>query len=416
MNILLIDPQQSGISGDMLLAGLTDVFQAHDKINSFLEKIITIVDGVEAKYAVETMTKNNISGSILKFSIGKDIKKSNVKELLILVDSLLDKVLLSEKAQNFVKDVFDLILTSESSIHGYSSKETDKMHFHELNSIDSIIDVIGVAFLIDHFYNWDRAIIGLPVSNGTGTISFSHGEFSLPAPAVSKILAISNYPNFHINVPFELTTVTGIALLSKLVTEQKLTQILHRKIKTGIGHGQQNIGKRANIINIQLIEALNAEKELSISGVDEIVVLESHVDDLSGEILGQIIQEFQTDSNVLDISIYNLIMKKNRPGHCIRILCSQENKHKLTEKLIRNTGTLGVRISPVQRHIAIREIQTKKILLDNKEYEIRVKIAKFSGNIINIKPEFDDLKELSRKLKIPMKELSDLIVSQIKRS
>ena len=321
MNILLIDPQQSGISGDMLLAGLTDVFHAHDQINNFFDKIISFVHNVEAKYTLEKITKKNISGSILKFNIMNDIKKSNVKELLILIDEILDKLSLSEEAQKFVKDVFDLIVTSEASIHGYTITETDKMHFHELNSIDSIIDIVGVAFLIDHFYKWDKPIIGLPVSNGTGAISFSHGEFSLPAPAVTKILEISNYPNFHINVPYELTTVTGIALLSKLVTEQKLIQTLHRKSKTGIGHGQQDIGKRANIINIQLLEIINVDKDKSNVSTDEIVVLESHVDDLSGEILGQIIEEFQTDSNVLDISIYNLIMKKNRPGHCIRIIC-----------------------------------------------------------------------------------------------
>ena len=96
----------SGISGDMLLAGLTDVFQAHDQINSFFDKMMTSIDGIEANYTLEKITKNNISGSILKFSIGKDIKKSNVKELLILVDTLLDKLSLSEKAQNFVKKVY----------------------------------------------------------------------------------------------------------------------------------------------------------------------------------------------------------------------------------------------------------------------------------------------------------------------
>ena len=416
MNLLLIDPQQSGISGDMLLAGLTDVFQVHEQINEFFDKIISNIANIEAQYIIKKITKKNISGSILKFNITRDIKKSSVKELLILIDNLLGKLPLSERALKFISDVFELIITSEAGIHGYDISDTDEMHFHELHSIDSIIDVVGVAFLIDNFYNWDYPIIGLPVSNGTGTITFSHGEFSLPAPAVSKILETSKYPNFHLSMPFELTTVTGIALLSKLVTEQNLILPLHRKIKAGIGLGQRDIGKRANILNIQLIEILKINENNSSDSIDEIVVLETHIDDLTGEILGQIIEEFQNDSKVLDISIYNLIMKKNRPGHCIRILCSQEDKHFVIEKLIRSTGTLGVRIFPVQRHIAIRDIQIKKVLLYDKEWEIKIKIAKFGEKIVSMKPEFEDLKMLSNKLNKPIKEINDLVIAQIMRS
>jgi uncharacterized protein (TIGR00299 family) protein len=289
------------------------------------------------------------------------------------------------------------------------------MHFHELNSIDSIVDVITVAYLIDNCYSWDKPIFGLPVSNGTGKLTFSHGEFSLPAPAVAKILQITSYPNFHIKVPFELTTVTGIALLSKLVTETLLFYPLHKKSSLGIGHGQRDLGKRANFLRLELIDILeNKESDKGMVN-EEIAVLETHLDDLSGEILGDIIEQFQNDPEVLDISMYSLIMKKNRPGHCVRILCKPKNKHYLSEKLIRFTGTLGVRIYPVQRHIAIRETKTEKLNVLGKDYLIRVKIAKIGDKIINVKPEFDDLKSISEKSGKSVKEIKEIIDSSISR-
>jgi uncharacterized protein (DUF111 family) len=364
MTFLVIDPQQSGISGDMLVAALTDLFQAHTKVNQFFKDLISSVSKSHASYITEKETRKNLNGTILKS--------------------------LSHQGKQFVNEVFDTIIQSEAWVHGFDNSDTDKMHFHELHSIDSIVDVITVAYIIDNYYSWDKPIFGLPVSNGTGKLTFSHGEFSLPAPAVAKILQITSYPNFHVEVPFELTTVTGIAVLSKLVTETLLLYPLHKKLSIGIGHGQRNLGKRANFLRLELINILvNKESDKSMVN-EEIVVLETHLDDLSGEILGDIIEQFQNDPEVLDISMYSLIMKKNR-------------------------GTLGVRIYPVQRHIAIRETKTEKLDVLGEEYLIRVKIAKIGDKIINVKPEFDDLKSISEKSGKSVKEIKEIIDSSINR-
>ncbi|MHA1983754.1 MAG: nickel pincer cofactor biosynthesis protein LarC [Candidatus Hodarchaeales archaeon] len=415
MTFLVIDPQQSGISGDMLVAALTDLFQAHTKVNQFFKDLISSVSKSHASYITEKETRKNLNGTILKFDIGEDIEKGSVKNFLLVIESILKVIALSHQGKQFVNEVFDTIIQSEAWVHGFDNSDTDKMHFHELHSIDSIVDVITVAYIIDNYYSWDKPIFGLPVSNGTGKLTFSHGEFSLPAPAVAKILQITSYPNFHVEVPFELTTVTGIAVLSKLVTETLLLYPLHKKLSIGIGHGQRNLGKRANFLRLELINILvNKESDKSMVN-EEIVVLETHLDDLSGEILGDIIEQFQNDPEVLDISMYNLIMKKNRPGYCIRILCKPKNKHYLSEKLIRFTGTLGVRIYPVQRHIAIRETKTEKLDVLGEEYLIRVKIAKIGDKIINVKPEFDDLKSISEKSGKSVKEIKEIIDSSINR-
>lgn len=290
------------------------------------------------------------------------------------------------------------------------------MHFHELQSIDSIIDVLTVAYIIENFYSWDKPILGLPVSNGTGEITFSHGEFSLPAPAVAKILELNSYPNFHIQLPFELTTVTGIAELTTLVTETVFNYPLHTKIKIGLGHGQRDLGKRANFLRVELVNILKNNNENSTMVDDEIAVLETHLDDVSGEILGNIFDDFQSDPDVLDISIYSLIMKKNRPGQCVRILCNLKSKHKISEKLIKYTGTLGVRIYPVQRHIAIKEIKTETLSFMGNKYEIKIKISKIGEKIVNIKPEFDDIKLISKKTGKSIKEIKEFVESHIQKS
>ena len=107
-------------------------------------------------------------------------------------------------------------------------------------------------------------------------------------------------------------------------------------------------------------------------------------------------------------------MKKNRPGQCIRVLCRPKSKHSLSEKLIRSTGSIGVRIYPVQRHVAIREVKIEKIAILNSEYSVNVKISKIASKIVNIKPEFADMKEIAKKTGLSIIEIKDLITAQLK--
>lgn len=146
---------------------------------------------------------------------------------------------------------------------------------------------------------------------------------------------------------------------------------------------------------------------------EEIYILEANVDDVDGEILGTIIEDF-TSRGALDVSILPCISKKNRPSHLIRIICHEKYYPKFVKSLMEETGCLGVRVIRCERFIAEREIKTLKIRLMGKERSIRVKVSRMEGEEINVKAEFEDLRRLSRELGLPLRKLREEIMRQIR--
>ena len=124
--------------------------------------------------------------------------------------------------------------------------------------------------------------------------------------------------------------------------------------------------------------------------------------------------ELTTATGVLDVSMYPLIMKKNRPGHCIRVLCTQESVDNISAKLMELTGTLGIRVFPVLRHKSVREVETRQVTIGQESYPIRVKISRHHSKIISIKPEYEDLKQISKLTGLTLERLRILVETNIK--
>ncbi|TET47944.1 DUF111 family protein [Candidatus Aerophobetes bacterium] len=146
---------------------------------------------------------------------------------------------------------------------------------------------------------------------------------------------------------------------------------------------------------------------------EEIYILETNVDDVDGEILGTIIEDF-TNEGALDISILPCISKKNRPSHLIRVICHEKYYPKLVKRLMKETGCLGVRVIRCERFIAERDIKTLKVRLMGKERSVRVKVSRMEGEEINVKAEFEDLRRLSRELGLPLRKLREEVMRQIR--
>ena len=425
MKILVIDPRQNGISGDLLLASLTDLFQAHDFVNGLIAEILEKFPFVKANYRVTRKKDTSFKGSQLEQKITTDLAKGSVKEFLGEIERLFSALEVSSNARNKIKDIFSLIIEAEAFVHGKDPNRPETMHFHELNSIDTIIDIFTCVITIDKFYGLTNPIIGLPVSNGSGFVTFSHGTVALPAPAVSRILVQTQYENFHIDIPHELTTVTGIALLTQLTTNVFSFLPLHKKLAVGIGLGHLKLKERPNFLRTELIELsddlLTQTKELKggakhgFVSHDDISVLETHLDDVSGEIIGNMFEELFKVDGVLDVSLYPLIMKKNRPGHCFRVIAKKQYEQPIIKEIIKSTGTLGVRIIPVKRHSILREIKVQKINLMGKEFSVHVKISKLGETYINIKPEFDDIRKIANQLNLPAKQVFEMVNNQVEK-
>ena len=254
MKTITIDPRQSGISGDMLLSALTDLFNAHDYVNNIIKTILNEFPDVKATYLIKKEVKNNFAGTFLTQVIEQDIPLQSVKDLKDYITHVFLPLKLSSPAQRFVSNVLEKIIFAEATVHGKDPSLVETQHFHELNSIDTLIDLLCVAALLDHVNGWDLQVLTYPVSNGNGFIKFSHGEFALPGPAVTKMLELTKYPSIQLEIPFELSTPTGIALLTTISSKCLKSLPLHTITGIGIGHGNQELKFRHNFLRCQIIE------------------------------------------------------------------------------------------------------------------------------------------------------------------
>ena len=411
---LFIDPRQIGISGDMLIASLTDFFDCHTFANSLLESICKTVEsmfGIICSYEVAKTTINHFSGSKLVFSVEKDFEHLNVVEFKEKWTKLLENMGVTSLVRERVFKILGLIIETEQIVHGLLDQPLEKIHFHEINSIDTIIDITGTVMILEH--EQITSIAGLPTAIGTGTITFSHGTFQQPAPAVAKLLETSSYPMVGRDLEFELTTPTGLAILTTIVGKNKtfLKLPAGRILKIGIGFGQKQLPKYGNFLRIWSLEETSFD-------TDTMIIIETHVDDASGELLGNIIESYSQIKGIMDVSIYPLIMKKNRPGNCIRLMVDPEiiDLDEVSFKLMKDSGSLGVRHYPVSRHKSVREIQERRINVGTENYTVRIKISKINDEIIAMKPEYDDIKAISLKTQKSFKEIQDAVINQMNKT
>lgn len=410
---LVIDPRQSGLSGDMLISTLTDFFDCHNFTNALLQTICAEAEklfGLKSSYKVEKTTINSITGSKLEFSVAKDFDHLSVYDFKEKWKQVFTAMPVSTTVSEKVFKVLDKIIQVEQAVHGKTNVSLHEIHFHELNSIDTIIDITVTIAILEHEHV--QEVFGLPTAIGTGTITFSHGTFQQPAPAVAKLLEQTGYPIVSRDLDFELTTPTGLSLLTSFIDENNsLTSLPQGKIKkSGLGFGQKQVKKYANFMRIWGFEDQKIEN-------DNMVILETHVDDVSGELLGNIIESYSSVTGIKDVSIYPLIMKKNRPGNCIRLLVDplSIDLEDISFRLMKDTGSLGVRHYPVSRHKSVRTMHEQSIIFGNENFTVRIKISKIGDEIIATKPEYDDIKAISLKTNKSFKEIQDAVLKQLNK-
>ncbi|MCW6679844.1 nickel pincer cofactor biosynthesis protein LarC [Aerococcaceae bacterium NML130460] len=271
--------------------------------------------------------------------------------------------------------IFQEIARAEGKIHGVSPEE---VHFHEVGAMDSIIDIIGVCLALESLRV--EQITFSPVPTGHGTIHIAHGLYPVPAPATAEILV--DVPLSTFTCQGELTTPTGAAFAKVLASHYSLVAP-GKIIKIGYGVGT----KRFNHPNV-LRTALISEQVTEI-----ISVVECQIDDMTGEMLGNVMQRIFLQEGVLDAYLTAIIMKKNRPGTLITVLCEQKATPLIEAYLLRHTSTFGVRTQVTARHILERSF----VEYPSKWGPIRLKIGKYQGDIIKAMPEYEDVAQIAER-------------------
>ena len=386
---IIIDPQSSGISGNMMLGAFADLGANTDELTEIMEKSAYEFGKVKVEF---TRVKKHVIQSTLCH-----VDQLEHKDPICYKDfiSKIKKLDLDEKVKNTSINIFKRIAKAESKVHGQTLEE---VHFHEVGASDAVADVIGSVYA---YYSLDfdkQKVIGLPIAVGGGRIKTAHGIIPVPAPAVIEIL--KDTPIIGGPVDSELATPTGAAIYMELCDEIKefIPQIKPKKI--GYGAGSKDFD-HPNVLRI--IESSDMIES------DTIDIIETNVDHLTGEEIGYLFN-ILLDCGASDVSITPTIMKKNRQGSIIKIISKRENREKIIETLFKQTGSLGIRIIPsIHRGIAKREFKKEIFEINGKNYEVTFKIGYVNGEIISKRPEYEDLKRIAYDSGLTLREVKELI-------
>ncbi len=398
--VIVIDPQIAGISGDMMLCALVNLGANKSKI----------IEGVR-------IAEKNLNGSIIKnidFSkVNKlgieatelilDFKEENQKRKGIEIQKCIEKssvdVGLSDLAKQFAISSIETLIKAESKIHGGT---LSLVHLHEASSIDTVVDILGTAIALDDLKILNDEIISTPVAVGGGSLTFSHGTTSNPTNAILEILKNSGITISGGQIKDELTTPTGASLLVNL-TKTCFDYYPKMKIDSiGYGAGTKNFDGFSNVLRV-----VKGEKTKNYDH-DVVQILETNVDDVSGEVLGHMIDKIM-ENGAKDVTITQGISKKGRPTNLISVICDLKSMNTLLELLISETGTLGVRRRSSERYVVPRTILIVPIKLNEKNFKIRCKITRENNIIKNFKIESDDIKKISDSINQSFKKTEELI-------
>ncbi len=402
--VIIIDPQIAGISGDMLLSALVNLGADKSKIIKGIKTAEKFLDGSEIKKIdFETIKKHGTESTFLVLEVEEKVNERKGIEIKKCIQNSLEKLNLSEKANNFALSSIDTLMKVESKIHGYP---IESVHFHEASSIDTVVDIIGSTIALDDLKFFDDQIVTSPVAVGGGTVTFSHGTTSNPANAILEIFKNSNITILGVNVKEELTTPTGASMLVSLTNEcSEFYPSL--KIKSiGYGAGEKDFEGFSNVLKI-----VQGEKANNLIR-DSVKVLETNVDDVSGEILGNLIEKIMS-KGAKDVTISSAITKKGRPTNLVSVICDSTCAEDIMNLLIQETGTLGVRIRTSERFIVPRTIESIPVTIEGQNFTIHYKTA--NNNLKNFKLEFEDVKQISNSLNKSFRETGELLKSQVRK-
>jgi len=403
--VVVIDAQIAGISGDMLLSALVNIGANKSKVIDGIYSTENYFHGSKIqKIDFEKIVKHGTEATRLLLNIKED---SHVRKAIEIQDCILltsDKIGLSEQAKVFAKESIRSLINAESKIHG---EPFESVHFHEASNMDTVIDIIGSAMALDDLKFFSDEIISTPVAVGGSKLIFSHGTVSNPASAILEIFRGSNIIISGGQAKEELTTPTGASILVNLA--RRCSEFYPpMKIKSiGYGAGSKDFNEFANVLKI--VKGESAHQFLQ----DSVQILETNIDDVSGEVIGLVIDKL-ISNGAKDVTVSSAITKKGRPANLVSVICDASAVNGLIDILVSETGTLGVRIRESNRYVVPRIFVSVPVVIHGKRFTVRCKIAKDNDTVKYFKVESEDIKSVSESLDISFKDAVDLISPTVK--
>jgi len=403
--VFVIDAQVAGVSGDMLLCSLVNIGANKSKIIDGIRSAESLCKDVKIKKIdfVE-VKKNSLQATELLLEIDDDVHERKGIEIKEIIEKSTEKLTISESAKTFAIKSIETLIRAESKIHG---EPEDSVHFHEAASFDTVVDILGTAIALDDLGCFDDDIVTTPVAIGGGTVTFSHGTSSNPAYAILEIFRESGIITVGGNVKEELTTPTGASMLVNLVKECSEFYPPMKIQSIGYGAGQKDFEEFSNVLKI-VRGVLSTKLQL-----DTVKILETNVDDVSGEVLGNMIEKIMAHG-AKDVTISSAITKKGRPTNLVSVICDSDTMNSIMDLLVTETGTLGVRVRTSERYIVPRAVKTLSVNIQGQSFDVRYKTRDLN-NGSHFKIESDDIKEISGVLSISFKETEELLNQEVRK-
>jgi uncharacterized protein (TIGR00299 family) protein len=369
----------SGISGDMVLGALLDAGVDAGAIRAALDSL-----GLPIKLEVEKVKRCGFAAT------KATIEAADQEDYRFLpdVEAILAKGKLTEKQRVLATAIFRKVALAESVAHGMP---LERVHFHEVGALDSIADIVGAAVGLD-LLGVER-FTSSPVPTGTGTVKCAHGIMPVPTPGTAELL--KGVPLAPSTIKTELTTPTGAAILTSVVSEFTAAPAMTIE-KIGHGAGTKDFLEQPNMLRLFVG---NAHPRESLGETDTVIVLETNLDDIAPEIIG-FCSERLFAAGALDVFVAPGQMKKGRPGFMVSVICEPHQATQMEMILFRETATFGIR-----RHTATRsKLQRESISVETPWGAVKAKRGWRDGLEV-ITPEYEDCARIAREHKVPLRDV-----------
>ena len=392
----------SGIAGDMFAGALIDLGVDAGRLERELKKLRV------AGYRLE-VTRDNRSGIAgTKFDVVLKRPKASRKHAHHSHDhhhghgrnfTDIKKLIGASQLSSWVKcravAVFERIAVAEGKIHGLPP---GKVHFHEVGAVDSIVDIVGGCIALE--------LLGKPkvfaseVTEGVGWVDCEHGRMPVPAPATLAILGARGIGVTQCEEPHELVTPTGAAIVAEFAESFAPMQGL-TATRIGFGLGTRENKTRPNVLRAVLGKAKTKKRGTPLDWEsDAIVVLETNLDDCTGEVLGHFTGAAM-EQGALDVFHVPVVMKKNRPGVLLTVLCSEDRADEFTELILRETSAFGVRRTLAERRKLRREVRKVKTTYGI----VAIKVGLLSGKVVQASPEYESCRKVAASRKVALRDV-----------
>ncbi len=373
----------AGISGDMTLGAFVSAGLPIDELAAELEKLN--VPGFELQ--ASHVERSGIVATNVDVIISE---QPHDHRHLNDINALIDAGALSESIKDTAKKIFLEVAVAEAKVH---NSTLERIHFHEVGALDSIVDIVGTAICLDKFKI--EAVYSSPVRTGFGGfVDTQHGKMPVPTPATVEIL--KGYPTELTDIPFELTTPTGAAIIKALSRGILRTEQMNIE-SIGYGAGAREIERIPNLLRVMIGELEQPFHH------DELVILETNIDDMNPEVYPFVMEKLM-EAGALDVYLTPIIMKKGRPGILLSVMVERSRLEIAMNILLRETSSLGARIQTLERrklprtqkqvNTSLGTVTVKSIVRDGKE---------------KLVPEFEECKRLASEKGLPLVEVYKIL-------